>query len=83
MTNVKTLNLFCFEAIPKSDFDDFSYPITDIFEAAKLLKEHYEIYAYGKVDGNVETTRTSKIKEIAFGVNGIHIITQNSYYLLN
>ncbi len=83
MTNVKKFKLFCFEAIGKNDFDDFSEPIIDIFEASKLINKNYELYAYGKIDGNTQTTRTSKVKEIIFKSNEIHIITQNSDYLLS
>lgn len=82
MTNVKKFKLFCFEAIPKNDFDNFDEPITNIYTASDLMQKGYSIYAYGRVDGNTETTRTSKIKEITFSLGKIYIVTQNSDYLV-
>lgn len=81
MTNansVKKFKLFCFEV----DSEFITEPITNFLVASDFIEKGYALYAFGKVDDNKDTTRTSRVKEISFAKGEIHIITQNSDYLV-
>lgn len=77
MANAKKFKLFCFEV----DSKDYDFPVTNVIEAQKLINRGYQLYAFGRVNGSENTTRTSRVKEILH-INPIHIITQNSDYVL-
>lgn len=81
MTNVKKIKLFFFDV---NEFEcELKTPVvTDIYLASNLLHKGKELYAFGKVNNSNDTTRTSRVREIKFSNGAIHILTQNSDYLL-